>query len=113
MEMVVDYKNFKKGSLTQERIDEFKEIAKGMGCRFVLKNAPTLNYDCSIWLDENDELCQKDFHTKKEAMDYAKKVLKDNPSAYADLKHWNAKGDDYDYWFYRLENGKLKEVYDI
>ena len=71
MELVVDYKNFKKGSLTQERIDEFKEIAKRMGCRFVLKNAPTLNYDCSIWLDENNEVCGANFHTKKEALDYA------------------------------------------
>ncbi len=40
-------------------------------------------------------------------------IINDNPSAFADLKHWNAKGDDYDYWYYRLENGKLKEVHDI
>ena len=113
MEMVVDYKNFKKGSLTQERIDEFKEIAKRMGCRFVLKNAPTLNYDCSIWLDENNEVCGANFHTKKEALDYAKRNLKRYPTAVADLKHWNNKGDDYDYTYYRLKDGELKEVNDF
>ena len=107
MTLEIEYKLYK------GKEEHYKKLAKGLGCKLVVKGMPTLNYDCSIWLDENDELCQKDFHTKKEALDYAKKVLKDNPSAYADLKHWNAKGDDYDYWFYRLENGKLKEVHDI
>ena len=113
MEMIVDYKNFKKGSLTQERIDEFKQIAKRMGCRFVLKNAPTLNYDVSIWLDENNEVCGANFHTKKEALDYAKRNLKKYPTAVADFKHWNNKGDDYDYTYYRLKDGELTEVQDF
>ena len=113
MEMVVDYKNFKKGSLTQERIDQFKRIAELMGAKFVLKNAPTINYDVSIWLDDNNEVCGANFHTKKEALDYAKRNLKKYPTAVADFKHWNNKGDDYDYTYYRLKDGELTEVQDF
>lgn len=111
--MIVDYKNFKDGSLTQERLEQFRRIANLMGETLEIRNAPTLNYDCSIWLDENNEVCGANFHTKKEALDYAKRNLKKNPTAVADFKHWNSKGDDYDYTYYRLKDGELVEVQDF
>lgn len=112
-DMLIDYKLVK----TREELNRYRVIAYELGCdRLVIQNCPkqkSMNYEVSIWLDENNEICGANFHTKKEALDYAKRNLKKNPTAVADFKHWNNKGDDYDYTYYRLKDGELTEVHDF
>lgn len=108
---------------SRKKLDKMAhEITQLVACNIrgcpqpTIKKAPkpkSMDYDVSIWLDDNNEVCGANFHTKKEALDYAKRNLKKNPTAVADFKHWNDQHDDYDYTYYRLKDGELTEVQDF
>lgn len=68
-------------------------------------------FDCTIWVDENNDVASGEFDTKKEALIWTKEQLAKYPTAVADLKKWNAKGDDFEDWQYRIVDGKLKEAH--
>ena len=71
-------------------------------------------YNVQIW--QNDDIIyEKDFDTKPQAKRWIKKTLlmKKCKDAYADLKKYNKSNDDFDYWFYKLENNKLIETSNI
>ena len=70
-------------------------------------------FDCVIWMDENNDIASGEFDTKKEAIAWVKEQLAKYPAAVADLKKWNAKGDDFEDWQYRLVDGMPKEVFDF
>lgn len=67
-------------------------------------------YDCTIWLDENNDVASDEFNRKKDALAWAKSQLEKHPTAVADLKKWNAKGDDFEDWQYRIIEGEFTEV---
>ena len=71
-------------------------------------------YNAQIWKDDNIIL-EKDFMKKPQAMKWIKKVLamRKCKDAYADLKKYNKKNDDFDYWFFKMENDKVIETLDI
>ena len=71
-------------------------------------------YNVQIWKDD-DILLEKDFDKKSQAKKWITKVLKMKKceNAYADLKKYNKSNDDFDWWFYRIINDKLTEVFDI
>ena len=71
-------------------------------------------YNAQIWKDD-DIILEKDFMRKSQAMKWIKQVLsmKKCKDAYADLKKYNQKNDDFDYWFYVIEDNKVVETLDI
>ena len=71
-------------------------------------------YNAQIWKDD-DIVFEKDFMNKSQAKKWIKKTLamKRCENAYADLKKYNKRNDDFDYWFYKLDNNKLVETLDI
>ena len=71
-------------------------------------------YNVQIWKDDNIIL-ERNFAKRPQALKWIKKVLvmRKCKDAYADLKKFNKKGDDFDYWYYKLENKKVVEVFSI
>ena len=71
-------------------------------------------YNVQIWKSAII-LLEKDFYKKSQAKKWITKVLKMKKceNAYADLKKYNKSNDDFDWWFYRIINDKLTEVFDI
>lgn len=71
-------------------------------------------YNAQIWKDD-DVILEKDFMKKYQALKWIKKVLvmKKYENAFADLKKYNTKNDDFDYWFFKVENNKVVETLDI
>lgn len=67
-------------------------------------------YDCVLWLDENDDHSHGEFNRKADALKWAKDQLAKYPQGIIDLKKWNAKGDDYEDWQYRIVDGEFAEV---
>lgn len=68
-------------------------------------------YNAQLWLND-DIVEEKDFTAKKQAIKWIKSrlSLKKNTGAYADLKKYNKANDDFDWWFYKIVNGRLEEV---
>ena len=89
-----------------------QNLAKVLGADLVIDTyiAKPKRFDCVIWIDENNDAASGEFDTKKEALAWAKGQLAKYPTAVADLKKWNAKGDDFEDWQYRIADGKLKEM---
>lgn len=71
-------------------------------------------YNAQIWKDDNIIL-EKDFMRKHQALKWIRKVLvmKKCENAFADLKKYNTKNDDFDYWFFKVEENKVIETLDI
>ena len=69
-------------------------------------------YNVQIWKDDNI-LKEKDFLKKADAKKWIKNLLskKKYSGAYADLKKYNRKEDDFDWWFFRFKDNQLIEVY--
>ena len=67
-------------------------------------------YNAQIWMND-DIVEEKDFYNKSDSLKWAKNVLskKKYNSAYLDLKKYNQKDDDFDWWYYKLLNNKLTE----
>jgi hypothetical protein len=90
-----------------------KKLAEAWGMELIVETPvqKPKHYDCTIWTDENTDIAYGEFDTKAQARKWACENLARYPRAIADLKHWNAKHDDYgEYWFLKLENGKLTET---
>ena len=70
------------------------------------------SYNVQIWRDDNI-LNEKDFLKKSDAKKWIKSILskKKYSGAYADLKKYNKAEDDFDWWFFRLKDNQLVEVY--
>lgn len=68
-------------------------------------------FNVQLWRDDNI-LEEKDFSNKKQALKWLKTrlFLKKNKGAYADLKKYNKSNDDFDWWFYKIVDGRLEEV---
>lgn len=68
-------------------------------------------YNVQIWC-KDDIMFSKDFSNRCQAKKYIKKILsmKKYKNAYADLKKYNKKHDDFDWWFFRFKDNKLIEV---
>ena len=89
-----------------------QQLANVLGAELVI-DYPIIKpkrFDCTIWMDENNDVASGEFDTKREAIDWTKKQLAKHPTAIADLKRWNAKGDDFEDWQYRMVDGKFAEV---
>jgi len=71
-------------------------------------------YNVKIWKDDNI-LYENNFMKKSQAMSYIKKILvmRKCKDAYADLKKYNKNNDDFDWWYFKLENNKVVETFDI
>lgn len=69
------------------------------------------SYNAQIWKND-DILFEKDFDSRKDALKWIKLKLLKESHAYADLKKYNKKHDDFDWWFYRVKDSKLVDVTD-
>ena len=68
-------------------------------------------YNAQIW--KNDDIVfEKDFDDKLSALKWIKSKLEKESLAYADLKRYNNKRDDFDWWFYKVKNNQLVDVTD-
>lgn len=68
-------------------------------------------YNASIW--QNDDIVlEKDFIKKSDAMKWIKTALgkKKYSDAYCDLKKYNKRNDDFDWWYFKVIDNKLVEV---
>lgn len=68
-------------------------------------------YNAQIWKDD-DIVFEKDFDDKLSALKWIKSKLEKESRAYADLKRYNNKRDDFDWWFYKVKNNQLVDVTD-
>ena len=71
-------------------------------------------YNVQIWASDKI-LLERDFMKRSQAMKWIKKTLamRKCRDAYADLKKYNKNNDDFDWWFYKLENNKVVETLNI
>ena len=71
-------------------------------------------FNVQIWKDD-DILLEKDFLKKSQAIKWIKKtlVMSKYKDSYADLKRYNRRNDDFDYWFFKVENNKVVETLNI
>ena len=71
-------------------------------------------YNVQIWRDD-DILLEEDFLKKSQAISWIKEALSrdDCKNSYADLKKYNERNDDFDYWFFKLEDNKVVEIDNI
>lgn len=71
-------------------------------------------YNVQIWKDD-DIVLEKDFMKKSQATKWINKtlIMKKYKDAYADLKKYNKNNDDFDYWFFKVEDDKVIETLDI
>ena len=68
-------------------------------------------YNAQIWKDD-DIVFEKDFDSRPSALKWIKARLKNESNAYADLKKYNHKRDDFDWWFFKFKDNKLVDVTD-
>ena len=72
-----------------------------------------LPYNVQIWV--GDDIAEaKDFKYVKDARKWISEKLHEDKyhNAYADLKKYNIREDDFDWWFYILRNGSIEDVID-
>lgn len=69
------------------------------------------SYNASIWLND-DIVTEKDFNNRSNALKWIKQNLskKKYLNAFCDLKKYNKRRDDFDWWFYRMQDNILVEV---
>ena len=73
-----------------------------------------LPYQVQIWLGD-DVTEASEFTRKADALKWSKERLSDpkNAGGVADVKKYNKAGDDFDWQFYVLSEGRLEETYDF
>ena len=71
-------------------------------------------YNVQVWKDDNI-IFEHNFTKRSQAMKYIKKVLhmRKCKGAYADLKKYSNNTDDFSWWYYKLENNKIVETFNI
>lgn len=71
-------------------------------------------YNVRLWLHD-DVMASEDFDRKSDALAWSRNALSEaaDPECVADVRKFNSTGDDFDWWFYRLVDGRLKQVYDF